>query len=354
MDVHSKRTQIAVMDEGGHELFNENVPNDPARIADMLAGAERGTPVAFEATRGWSWLAELLEMLGLEPHLAHPAGCQAIASARLKNDRIDARTLAHLLRADLLPEAWMAPREVRELRALLRHRAGLVVMRTILKNRIRAVLADEGVQPPGSLWTATGREWLAELDLRPLLREIVDDDVGVIEALEAPIARIEREIGKRAKPDARVDALQALPGVGRLTGMTLVAEIGDVERFATARKLCAWAGLTPSVRNSDRKVHHGHITKRGPAPCDGFSSRRRTSPNRSRPSRPPTRQSRADAAPPSPPWRWPTSSWPGASTSSRRSTPPRQSSRFGSRVRSTLLLRRLVAAVSLTEQPGPD
>lgn len=266
MDVHSKRTQIAVMDEGGHELFNENVPNDPARIAEMLAGAERGTPVAFEATRGWSWLAELLEMLGLEPHLAHPAGCQAIASARLKNDRIDARTLAHLLRADLLPEAWMAPREVRELRALLRHRAGLVVMRTILKNRIRAVLADEGVQPPGSLWTATGREWLAELDLRPLLREIVDDDVGVIEALEAPIARIEREIGKRAKPDARVDALQALPGVGRLTGMTLVAEIGDVERFATARKLCAWAGLTPSVRNSDRKVHHGHITKRGPAP----------------------------------------------------------------------------------------
>lgn len=266
MDVHSKRTQIAVMDEGGHELFNENVPNDPARIAEMLAGAERGTPVAFEATRGWSWLAELLEMLGLEPHLAHPAGCRAIASSRLKNDRIDARTLAHLLRADLLPEAWMAPREVRELRALLRHRAGLVVMRTILKNRIRAVLADEGVQPPGSLWTATGREWLAELDLRPLLREIVDDDVGVIEALEAPIARIEREIGKRAKPDARVDALQALPGVGRLTGMTLVAEIGDVERFATARKLCAWAGLTPSVRNSDRKVHHGHITKRGPAP----------------------------------------------------------------------------------------
>jgi transposase len=84
---------------------------------------------------------ELLEELELEPHLVHPSRCKAIASARLKNDKVDARTLAQLLRADLLPEAWIAPPEIRDLRALLRHRASLVRLATGLKNRVHAVLA---------------------------------------------------------------------------------------------------------------------------------------------------------------------------------------------------------------------
>jgi transposase len=86
---------------------------------------------------------------------------------------------------------------------------------------------------------------------------------AMLDALATPIHRLEREIAGLAKPDPRVQALMALPGVGKLTAMTLVAEIGDIRRFPTARKLCAWAGLTPQVRNSDRKVRHGHITKQG-------------------------------------------------------------------------------------------
>ena len=77
------------------------------------------------------------------------------------------------------------------------------------------------------------------------------------------MARLERDLVARARPDPRVQALQALPGIGPITAMTLVVEIGDIARFPTARKLCAWAGLTPAVRNSDRKVRHGHITKMG-------------------------------------------------------------------------------------------
>ena len=123
LDLHRRRTQVAVMDEGGHELFNRNVPNDPARLSDVLCGAEPGTPVVFEAAYGWSWLAELLQGMGMDVHLAHARSCKAIAYARLKNDRVDARTLAHLLRTDLLPEAWIVPRPVKELRMVLRHRA---------------------------------------------------------------------------------------------------------------------------------------------------------------------------------------------------------------------------------------
>jgi transposase len=93
----------------------------------------------------------------------------------------------------------------------------------------------------------------------------VNDLCTLIDALEPIIARLERELRARAKPDARVEALQHLPGVGLLTAMTLVAEIGDIGRFDTARRLCSWSGLTPRVRNSDTKVRHGHITKMGPA-----------------------------------------------------------------------------------------
>jgi transposase len=263
MDVHRKRSQIAVVDDAGIQQHNRNVPNHPTKLVPILGALPPGTPVAFEAAYGWGWLVELLEELELEPHLVHPSRCKAIASARLKNDKVDARTLAQLLRADLLPEAWIAPQATRDLRALLRHRATLVRMSTSCKNRIHAVLADRGIGEDRGLWTGPGRAWLADLELPPIPRGIIQDCCGLLDALATPIARLEREIHAQAKPDPRVQALMALPGIGKLTAMTLVAEIGDIGRFPTARKLCAWAGLTPQVRNSDRKVRHGHITKQG-------------------------------------------------------------------------------------------
>ena len=263
MDVHRKRSQIAIVDAAGDQLRNRNLANDPAQLVPILGTLPPGTPVAFEAAYGWGWLVDLLEELELEPHLVHPSRCKAIASARLKNDKVDAATLAQLLRADLLPEAWIAPQQVRDLRALLRHRASLVRLSTSLKNRVHAVLADRGIREVRILWTRPGRAWLTGLELPATPRAIIQDCCELLDALATPIGRLEREIAALAKPDPRVQALMTLPGVGRLTAMTVVAEIGDIGRFPTARKLCAWAGLTPQVRNSDRTVHHGHITKQG-------------------------------------------------------------------------------------------
>src|SRR5918993_5908504 len=128
--------------------------------------------VAVEATYGWEWLAELLEHEGRELHLAHPLRTKAIASARVKTDAVDACTLAQLLRADLLPEAYIAPRELRDLRDLLRQRFVLTQMRTALKNRVHALIARQGVQHGHSkLLGAGGRAFLAELQLRPEPRQ---------------------------------------------------------------------------------------------------------------------------------------------------------------------------------------
>jgi transposase len=121
----------------------------------------------------------------------------------LKNDKVDAATLAQLLRADLLPEAWIAPQQVRDLRDLLRHRAALVRLSTSCKNRIHAVLADRGIGEDRILWTGSGRAWLATLNLSPSPPMVVEDCCGLLDALATPIARLEREITGLAKPDPR-------------------------------------------------------------------------------------------------------------------------------------------------------
>src|SRR5213079_2724034 len=265
IDVHRKRSQVAVINQDGEVLANRNVPNGVEPVLSVIGGLPPGTPAAFEAAFGWGWLVELLEDYGFDPHLVHPLQCKAIASARLKNDKVDAAILAQLLRADLLPEAWIAPPRVRQLRALLRHRASLARVGTQQRNRIHAVAADHGYDRSASYWTGPGRGWLAELDLPPASREIVTDCLAVIDGLAPVIDRIDGELHQHARGDPRVKVLRTLPGVGEFTALVMVAEIGDITRFPSARKLAAWAGLTPTVRGSDLKVRHGHISKQGSA-----------------------------------------------------------------------------------------
>jgi transposase len=152
IDVHRKRSQVAVVTEDGTVAVNKNVVNGSEPMLRLIGALPAGTPVAFESAFGWGWLVNLLEDYSFDPHMVHPLRCKAIASARLKNDKVDAAILAQLLRADLLPEAWIAPPAVRQLRALLRHRASLVRLGTQSRNRIHAVAADHGYDRTASYW----------------------------------------------------------------------------------------------------------------------------------------------------------------------------------------------------------
>ncbi len=265
IDVHRKRSQVAVAGDDGRVQLNRNVVNGSEAMLGLLGGLPLGTPVAFEAAFGWGWLAGLLEDYGFEAHLVHPLRCKAIASARLKNDKVDAAILAQLLRADLLPEAWIAPPEVRALRAVLRHRIQLVRLRTLLGNRIHAVAADHGYDRSAGYWSGPDRAWLACPDLPPASRQVIDDDLALIDALAGRVAGLDEQVHQRAKADPAVKVLTQLPGVGEFTALVILAETGDITRFGSARKLAAWAGLTLIVCSSDRTVRHGHISKQGPA-----------------------------------------------------------------------------------------
>jgi transposase len=229
-----------------------------------LLGDPEGTHVALEATYGWEWLADLLGDAGFELHLAHPLRTRAIAAARVKTDAVDAAMLAQLLRAGLLPEAYIAPRELRDVRELLRHRVTLVAMRSAIKNRVHAILARHGViHQHADLFGKAGREFLATVELRPAPRQRIDSLLALLENFDREIDAAAKEIDRQAKDDERVRLLCQIHGIGRYTAMLIIAEIGDVRRFPTARHLCAWAGLTPTVRSSDGKARLGNISRQG-------------------------------------------------------------------------------------------
>src|SRR5947208_15010620 len=223
IDVHSKRSQVAVVTEDGKVQLNKNTVNGTEPLLRLIGDLPAGTPVAFEAAFGWGWLLRLLEDYGFDPHLVHPLQCKAIASARLKNDKVDAAILAQLLRADLLPEAWIAPPAVRQLRALLRHRVQLVQLRTLLRNRIHAVLADHGHDRPAGCWSGPGRAWLASLELPAVSREVMEAGLALTDALETVIDRLDWEIRQRARSGPRVEVLTQLPGVGPFTALVILA-----------------------------------------------------------------------------------------------------------------------------------
>lgn len=263
IDLHRRRSQFAVLDEHGELMLSRKLVNDPEAFLELL-GHPEDAHVALEATYGWEWLAELLEEAGFDLHLAHPLRTRAIAAARVKTDAIDAKTLAQLLRAGMLPEAYVAPRELRDLRELLRHRVALTQMRSAIKNRVHAILAKHGITNQHSdLFGKSGREFLATLELRDAPRRRLDSLIALINDFDREIDETTAEIEQRAKEDDRVEVLTQIRGVGRYTAMLIIAEVGDITRFPTARHLCAWAGLTPTVRSSAGKARIGHITRQG-------------------------------------------------------------------------------------------
>jgi transposase len=154
---------VAVVAGDGKVQLNRNVVNGSEPMLRLIGGLPAGTPVASGAACGWGWLTGLPGDYGFDPHMVHPLRCKAITSARLKNDKAGAAILAQLLRADLLPEAWIAPQPVRQLRALVRHRASLVRPGTQLRNRIHAVAADHGYDRAASYWTGPARARTSEL-----------------------------------------------------------------------------------------------------------------------------------------------------------------------------------------------
>ena len=264
IDLHRRRSVIVQRSTEGETLSATQVMNDDVlAFAKAVTDAGEHPEVVIEACYGWYWAVDLLQDLGCTVHLAHPLG-NAWGNRRVKNDLRDAEDLVDLLRLGRLAEAWIAPKEVRELRELVRHRAKLVSLRTNLKLQVYSVLAKEGVAVPMTdLFGVAGRALLAKAPLAPAYAARVESLLDLIEAFDREVQVFERDVARQLADDAGYRAIQAIPGVGAVFGAIFVAEIGDAGRFSSPAHLCSWAGLTPRHRESDTTVHRGPITKQG-------------------------------------------------------------------------------------------
>lgn len=265
VDLHRKISHVVALNDGGDVVLERRFDHSPDAFRRVFGDlAPQPVSVVFEATYGWSWFADLLADAGIEAHMAHPLATKAISAGRVKNDAVDARTLAHLLRTNLLPEAWIAPPEVRDARRLVRMRASLVRIRSRLKSQVHAICADAGVPVSVTdLFGRAGREQLASVALRPVVASRLAANLRLIDELGREILAADRELQALFRGDDRVRRLMPIPGIGFLTAVTIIAEVGDAARFPSADRLASWAGLTPVERSSADHTRRGHISKQG-------------------------------------------------------------------------------------------
>jgi transposase len=264
MDLHRRRSVLVRMTEDGRRLGTARITNSPAELRAQIARAGTSPKVVLEATNGWYWAADTLAAAGAEVHLAHPLGVKAFACRRVKNDERDAADLADLLRMGRLPEAWIAPPGVRELREITRCRQKLVHLRTSCKDQVHGVLAKLGVPVTCTgIFGTAGSAWPGGLGLPQPYAGKVMSLRQLTGELTTEITMLSEVISELLAADRGYQVIQQLPGIGPVLAGVIIAEIGEVTRFKNAGQLCSRAGLTPRHRESDIKVRRGHVTRQG-------------------------------------------------------------------------------------------
>jgi transposase len=265
IDMHKKNSVVTVVDEQGTEVVSgQRLVNDEEEIREFFSSFDEEIDAVLEAGPSWHWMCDLLDEMEIENVLCHPLKVKAIASARIKTDKIDSGILAQLLRMDFLPTSYKPDFETRQLKEQLRYRASLVRIRSGLKNRIHALLAKLNVRHGFTdLFGKAGRSFLAGLALSPVHRQALDGYLSMLDALKALLKEVETELAVfyESSEDARL--LSTIPGVGPILALTIVSEIGDIGRFSSAKCLASFAGLVSSTSQSGNHTMHGHITKQG-------------------------------------------------------------------------------------------
>ena len=272
MDVHRSFAQIAVV-EGGLCRDEGRIgvrPEDLRAWATTLHGDDE---IALEATTNSDAIATMLRPLVRRVVVSNPRKTRAIAEAKVKTDKVDARILAQLLAADFLPETWVADDRTRTLRRLVMRRTHLVKQRTRLKNQVHAILSRNLLPtcPHADLFSGVGRRWLVAQTLPADERRSVEALLRQLDFHGDELAAVERDVALEAIDDPIVARLMSVPGIDVIVAMSIVAAVGDFARFDSPDRLVCYLGLNPKVRQSGHAAAtHGRITKAGPAQARGM------------------------------------------------------------------------------------
>ena len=265
LDIGKWKCRAAIMNQEGLILDEFWFTNDNEGIETLTAKLTVQDRVVMESTGSvWTNLYDRLDDRHIHVSLANPLKTKAIASAKIKSDKVDARILAHLLRSNLIAESYVPEKPLREIRALIRHRVAIVKIRTMVKNQIHAIVDKHGFACEYSdMFGKSGMKWLRTLELPSLDKLILDNHLTHLESLNQQTDRVDEEVHSKACEDEDVRLLLSLTGVDVYSALLIRSEIGDISRFPDYKKLVSWAGLAPSLHQSGNVEYHGSITKQG-------------------------------------------------------------------------------------------
>ena len=267
LDVHKHYITVAGMNrEQQIVLRPRNV--EMARFKKWAEENLRDTDeVVLEATTNtwdvYDWVVPLVKRVVV----AHPAEVKQIANARVKTDNQDVNRLIRLLIADLVPQVWVPPLEVRELRALLSYRWRLVKMATAIQNRLHSLLHRHNIQAPeGKVDTGENRDWWEKLELSSLETLRLQQELQSLRMVREHIAEVDKQLGCLSTStywSKQAVYVMQLPGIGIVVAMTILAAIGDIQRFESPKQLVGYAGLGAGIHDSGQKHQGKGITKAG-------------------------------------------------------------------------------------------
>ncbi len=272
LDVHKHFAEVAIVEPGQPVKAAARVPATPYALRGFAEQLGPDDQVVMEATFNTWAIAELLSTRAGRVVVSNPMRTRAIASAKVKTDRIDAAVLAQLLAADFLPEVWVPDARIRALRRQVSQRSSLVQQRSRWRNRIQSILNRNLLECPHTdTFGKAGSRWLATVPLPAEERAQVDSTRRLLAALEVEIDELDRALAPTALSDPGARHLMTITGVGPTTALELVAVIGDAKRFPRPQQLVGYLGLDPRVRQSgDRPAYTGHISRQGRAHARGL------------------------------------------------------------------------------------
>jgi transposase len=262
-DLHARQQTIAMVDTETGEFTEKTLAHEGNQVREFYAALKGPVVVGIEATGAMQWFLQLLEELGIECRVGHPAKIRAKETRKQKHDRRDARLELELLMEDRFPTIWMPSTEQRDLRTLLRDRHQWVKIRTRVQNTLQAIALNHALRRGRGLWTATGQKELQALSLPSFTSQRRDELLRLYVQLQRRIQELDGQVEKRVQQRPQALRLLTHPGVGPVTALGTEVFLGDPSRFANGKNVASYIGMIPCEHSSGKRQRLGKLTKEG-------------------------------------------------------------------------------------------
>ena len=262
-DLHARQQTLAMLDTETGEIVNLTLTHEGDHVREFYSKFPRPVRVGIEATGSMQWFLNLMEELGIECQVGHPANIRAAEPRKQKHDRRDADLILKLLVENRFPSIWLPSKELLDLRGLLLHRHQWVRMRTRVQNALQAIALANGLRRGPSLWSHSGQEKLASLSLAPHTAHRRSELQALYAKFEMEIEKLNQRVEEQAWERPTALRLMTHPGVGPITALATDVFLGDPTRFVDGKALASYVGIIPREYSSGGRQRLGGLTKQG-------------------------------------------------------------------------------------------